>query len=267
MRVLITRPASDAPVWVAALQRAGYDAQAIALIDIAAEPDVQPIDQAWSQWAKWQAVMFVSAPAVRYFFARQPEAYAWRDVHTRCWATGPGTQKALLKAGVPPELIDCPNDQGGQFDSEALWQEVHARVAPGLPVLIVRGRDLGHQVLTIDADANANGFGRDWLAQQLQGVQVPVHFVVAYQRQAPVWTEAQRSQAALAVTDGSVWCLSSSQAVAHLRLNLPALDWSRSRCIVTHARIGLAAQALGFGQVLVARPVLADVLASLESLA
>ena len=265
MRVLITRPASDAPVWVAALQQAGYDAQAMALIDIAPAPEVEPIERAWSRWGQWQAVMFVSAPAVRCFFARQPQSHAWRDDHTRCWATGPGTHKALLKAGVPPRLIDSPNEQGGQFDSEALWQEVHPRVASGQPVLIVRGRDVGPQNLNPDADAT--GFGRDWLAQQLQSVQVPVHFVVAYQRQAPVWSQAQRSQAALAATDGSVWCLSSSQAVANLQRCLPAQDWSSSRCIVTHARIGQAAQALGFGQVLVARPVLADVLASLESLA
>ena len=237
----------------------------MALIDIAPVPDVKPMDQAWSRWRQWQAVMFVSAPAVRYFFARQPERHAWRDVHTRCWATGPGTRKALLKAGVPPELMDSPSDQVGQFDSEALWQEVHARVAPGLPVLIVRGRDAGPQVLAPDADVT--GFGRDWLAQQLQSVEVPVHFVVAYQRQAPTWTVAQCREAALAATDGSVWCFSSSQALVHLQLNLPAQDWSRARCIVTHARIGQAAQALGFAQVRVARPVLADVLASLESLA
>jgi uroporphyrinogen-III synthase len=46
VRVLITRPASDAPVWVAALKNAGYDAQAMALIDIAPVPDVKPMDQA-----------------------------------------------------------------------------------------------------------------------------------------------------------------------------------------------------------------------------
>lgn len=263
MRVWITRPASDAPAWVHALQEAGHEARLLPLIDIAPAPEAHAIDLAWSAWSQWQAVMFVSAPAVRFFFARQPDGMQWGGLGTRCWATGPGTRNALLKAGVPPVLIDSPDEDAGQFDSEALWKRVHAQVIPAQPVLIVRGSDAGG----LTSGVNHEGVGRDWLAQQLRAAHVPVHFVVAYQRQAPVWTPVQRMEAMQAASDGSVWCLSSSQAVAHLNRGLPGQDWSRARCIVTHERIAQAAQALGFGEVHVARPVLADVLASLESLA
>ncbi|WP_233202583.1 uroporphyrinogen-III synthase [Limnohabitans sp. JirII-31] len=263
MRVWITRPANDAPAWVNALRDAGHEPRLLPLIEIAPVADVAAIDLAWSQWSQWQAVMFVSAPAVRFFFARQPDDVQWGALGTRCWATGPGTRNALLKAGVPPALIDSPAEDAGQFDSEALWKQVHAGVMTGQPVLIVRGSDASG----LTSDVNHEGVGRDWLAQQLRAAHVPVHFVVAYQRQAPVWTLAQRMEATQAASDGSVWCLSSSQAVAHLKHGLPGQDWTRARCIVTHERIAQAAQALGFGEVHVARPVLADVLASLESLA
>jgi uroporphyrinogen-III synthase len=260
MHVLITRPASDAPAWVDALRAAGHDAVACPLIEIAPHPDTRAVDHAWTQWPQWQAVMFVSAQAVRFFFARQPQGIQLTGERTRCWATGPGTRQALLQAGVPAELIDSPPPDAGQFDSEALWQIVRAQVGPGQSVLIVRGTDQA-------ASASHAGVGRDWLTQQLQAASVTVAWAVSYQRQAPVWTAAQRVEVVQAAADGSVWCFSSSQAVSHLRDALPGQDWAQARCIATHDRIAQAAQALGFGGVHVARPTVADVLRSLESLA
>jgi uroporphyrinogen-III synthase len=231
------------------------------LIDVAPATHLQPVRQAWADWQAWQAVMFVSAQAVRFFFAERPVAAPWTG--PRCWATGPGTRKALLQAGVPEALIDSPAAEAAQFDSEALWQRVGPQVhAGGQPVLIVRGWD---------ASANTGdallGAGRDWLAQQLQAQAVEVQFVVAYERCAPVWTSAQRALATQAATDGSVWYFSSSQAVAHLAQALPDQSWAMARCLATHPRIAQRAQALGFSTVCMVKPVLADVLASLESLA
>lgn len=265
MRVVVTRPASDAATWVAALEGAGYTVLCLPLIDIAPVPNSDAIDQAWVQWPQWQAVMFVSAQAVRFFFARQPSNLRLGAHPTRCWATGPGTRKALLQAGVPSSLIDSPHEAAGQFDSEALWQRVQASVRPQLPVLIVRGT----QASSADwrSEVEPTGVGRDWLSQQLTATQVPVHYVVAYQRLAPAWRAGQRAQAAQAASDGSVWLMSSSQAVTNLNHSLPQQDWSRARCIATHARIVQAAQGLGFAEVCLSRPVLADVMASLESLA
>jgi uroporphyrinogen-III synthase len=281
MRVVITRPASDAQAWVDALQVAGHQAVALPLIDVGPVSDLQPVQQAWANWPNFQAVMFVSAQAVRYFFERQPAALradaqraddAFQANHVappatwtncpRCWATGPGTHKALLQAGVPEACIDSPAADAAQFDSEALWQRVSAKVKAGQPVLIVRGHDVNTQ-----PDAALNGTGRDWLAQQLQAEGVSAQFVVAYERRAPVWSAQQKAQACEAATNASVWCFSSSQAIQNLAQAMPAQNWAKARCIATHPRIAQTAQALGFGEIHMSKPSLADLLVSLESLA
>jgi len=158
--------------------------------------------------------------------------------------------------------MDSPAADAAQFDSEALWQRVSAQVQRGKPVLIVRGLDVNTQ-----PDAALNGTGRDWLAQQLQVAGASVQFVVAYERRAPEWTASQRTQAAQAAIDGSLWCFSSSQAIQNLALALPAQSWVSARCIATHPRIAQTAQTLGFGEIHLCKPSLADLLVSLESLA
>jgi uroporphyrinogen-III synthase len=275
MRVVITRPAGDAQAWVDGLQAAGHDALALPLIDVGPAANTEPVLHAWAHWAEWQAVMFVSAQAVRYFFEGQPAATQveaesapparWTN-GPRCWATGPGTHKALLQAGVPEACIDSPAPDATQFDSEALWQRVASQVQVGKPVLIVRGLDEAAG-LDLPQDKSLMGSGRDWLAQQLEAVGAPAHFVVAYERHPPRWTAEQKDQASQAAADGSVWCFSSSQAIQHLSEALPKQSWTQARCIATHVRIAKTAQNLGFGEVHAARPSLGDVLRSLESLA
>jgi uroporphyrinogen-III synthase len=261
MRVVITRPAGDAQAWVDALQAASHQALALPLIDVGPATHTQPVMQAWAHWPSFQAVMFVSAQAVRYFFERQPASPTWAN-GPRCWATGPGTHKALLQAGVPEACIDSPAADAAQFDSEALWHRVSTQVQAGKPVLIVRGHDVNTQ-----PDAALSGTGRDWLAQQLQAAGVSAQFVVAYERRAPVWSAQEKAQATQAATDSSVWCFSSSQAIQNLLHTLPTQSWANARCIVTHPRIAQTAQALGFGEIHMSKPSLPDVLVSLESLA
>jgi len=257
MRVIVTRPEADAAVWVSALHDAGHNAVSLPLIDINPPADATAVHRAWQRWTEWQAVMFVSAQAVRQFFQQRPES--WPLVPApRCWATGPGTCRALLQAGVPAHLIDSPSDDAVQFDSEMLWQRVHHRVRPSDPVLIVRGADTAHA-------ASVDGNGRNWLARQLQAAGVPVVWLVAYERRAPHWTDAQSAQAQAAAHDGSVWLFSSSQALSHLKQCLPQQSWQQARCIATHPRIAESARMLGFSEIHIVRPVLADVLRSLES--
>ena len=273
MRVVITRPIADASPWVNGLQTAGHQVLVLPLIDIGSPSQTQPILHAWRQWSTFQAVMFVSAQAVRYFFKFQPIAmrtglfsYENDGQTPRCWATGPGTRGALLQAGVPEALIDSPPVDATQFDSEALWQCVRSKVKVGQPVLIVRGHDVS---LNMESEAHGisrEGSGRDWLALQLQAVGAPVCFVVVYERHSPVWTVQQVTQAVQAATDGSVWCFSSSQALQYLRQVLPRQSWAQTRCITTHSRIAQTARALNFGEIHTSRPSLADVLSSLESL-
>jgi uroporphyrinogen-III synthase len=165
----------------------------------------------------------------------------------------------LREAGVPASHIDCPPETAAQFDSETLWQHVRHQVRAQHSVLIVRGSD--------GTDESAAGQGRDWLGQQLQALGVQVQWLAAYVRCVPEWNEAQRQLAQAASHDGSVWLFSSSQALTHLVQRMPRWRWDQALALATHPRIAQAAQDLGFARVRQVRPVLADVVASLESLA
>ncbi|MDD5028636.1 MAG: uroporphyrinogen-III synthase [Rhodoferax sp.] len=270
MRVIVTRVQPQADSWVKQLV-GRFDALALPLIVVSAARDVAAVQAAGKRWADYTAVMFVSSHAVQFFFeqnmALAQTAQAPSALITRAWATGPGTRAALLKQGLAATLVDSPATDAGQFDSEALWQSVRQQITPGARVLIVRGNSsaVNTGAGSDDADGTA-GVGRDWLAQQLRQAGATVDFVVAYQRGAPVWSASQRALASAAASDGSVWLFSSAEAVQYLGALLPAQDWSDARALATHQRIAQAARWLGFGLVAQARPTLADVLVSLESL-
>ncbi|CAM8665854.1 HemD Uroporphyrinogen-III synthase [Comamonadaceae bacterium] len=263
MRVVITRPHSEAAPWLKALADAGYQAESLPLIDIRAAAAVAPLSAAWERLGSFDAAMFVSRNAVHYFFEQKtmvaPVFIAGSAIKTRAFVTGPGSYSALLKVGAQAACIDAPDHEGGQFDSEALWDVVSARVVPGYRVLVVRGT-------TVDAGASDEGFGRDWFARQVKSAGGEVEFVVAYQRQRPVWGADALAFAKRAAADGTVWVFSSSEAVRNLQACCPDEDWSRAKAVVTHARIETAALEAGFGQVLQAKPVLGALLASIESL-
>ncbi len=255
MRVVLTRPAADAQTWMDAFKAAGHEVVALPLIEIKPASNAPLIQEAWALWPNWQAVMFVSAQAVRHFFEHRPNEVPSFENGPRCWATGPGTHKALLQAGVPTHLIDSPSADAAQFDSEALWECVRERVLLNKSVLIVRGQD------------ESSGTGRDWLANQLKTRGADVQSVVAYERCVPSWSPDQLSMAQAAAQGDWVWCFSSSQALQNLQRLLPLQNWAQMRCIVTHPRIAQTAATLGFGLVKTAKPSVNEVLASLESLA
>ncbi|WP_394791836.1 uroporphyrinogen-III synthase [Rhodoferax sp.] len=260
MRVLVTRPAQDAKRWVRELSARGLQALGLPLISIAPAADPQPAQQALQQLADYQAAMFVSGNAARYFYAsNQPLAQSISApvaIKTRAWATGPGTVAALRRAGVPDARIDAPDAAAGQFDSEALWQIVAPSVQPGSRILVVRG-----------SDQSGEAAGRSWLAEQLAAAGAQVDTVVSYERRLPVFSPAQTLLAQQACSDGTVWLLSSSEAIAHLQALLPGQDFSAARALATHPRIAQAARDAGFGVVCESRPLLVEIVASIESLA
>jgi uroporphyrinogen-III synthase len=275
MRVLVTRVQPQAARWVQMLSDQ-CEAVALPLLETRALADTAALRVAGQRWSDYTAVMFVSSQAVSFFYAsNQALAQIYkRQVapDTRAWATGPGTRTALLSQGVPAQQVDAPPMDGGQFDSEALWQQVQGQIVPGARVLIVRGdtrddepgrdRSEGH----VAESQGIPGVGRDWLAQRLRQSGATVDFVVAYQRCAPVWSDAERILAAQAAVDGSIWLFSSAEAVGHLRSLLPGQNWAQARAVATHARIAQAARSLGFAQVLESRPTLDAVRSSIESL-
>jgi uroporphyrinogen-III synthase len=265
MHVIVTRVQPQASQWAELLALQGYTACAWPLIVTRALVHTAGVAQAWQCLADYAAVMFVSGHAVNYFFEQKPALALYHiesgTINFRAWGTGPGTRAALLAQGVPAVRVDAPSVESAQFDSENLWQQVHAQVGPGTRVLIVRG--------DTPADPRTSGpvgVGRDWLAQRLQAAGAQVDYVVAYQRGAPVWDHAQTALATLAARDGSVWLFSSAEALGNLAALLPGQTWAGARAVATHARIAEAARGLGFGLVAQASPSLQSVLASIESL-
>lgn len=267
MHLIVTRPATQAEDWLAALQAEGHSTDHLPLIDIslASSPqDQMEHKQAVQGMAKLQAMMFVSGNATEYFFKRNRPPplintaqgailfIASPGSKIRCWATGPGTLRALLAAGVPQRMIDSPAQDTGQFDSESLWQTVQSQVQAGGQVLIVRGRDV-----------NTPDSSRDWLAQQIEAKGALATSLVVYERRAPQLTAQQIAQSQAWLRDGSVWLFSSSQALRHL----PAqLDTTQAICICTHERVAQAAKIRGFAVVCASRPTVRDVVASIKSL-
>jgi len=251
--LLVTRPAHEAGVWVQALHAAGWStAQALPLIDIAAAADQAALQQARLQAAGCDALMFVSAQAVRGFFA--PDAPLAAPLAARCWAPGPGTAAALQAAGVPLGLIDQPPPHAAQFDSEALWAVVQPQLRPGHRLLVVRGQS---------ADGRS---GRDWLERQCLAQGGQVLACVAYRRRAPQWDPATAQRVRERVRQGAVWLFSSSEGLQHLSQLLPDQSWAQSRALVSHPRIAASAQQLGFGEIITHRPALDDLLRALSKL-
>lgn len=236
MRVIVTRPAAQALLWVPRLRALGVDAVSLPLLGIEPASDPAALHAAWGRLDGTALVMFVSANAVSAFFNARPAAMVW-PADCLAGATGPGTSAALRAAGVPDRLIVEP-DPAGPFDSEALWQRLASRPWAGYRVLVVRGEG-----------------GRDWLAHQLRLAGAQVDFVAAYRR---VVVDLQGAAAGLARAARAeplahCWHFSSSEAIDNLvQASMKGdveCDWSHSLALVTHPRIGEAARRAGFGQV------------------
>lgn len=288
MQVIITRPADDSTAWLRRLQAAPdwqgdrWQARQWPLIDICAW-DAGGGDAAPAQAggppagtaAAFDAVMFVSANAVRFFPPRLAGVAAPAGAGLQAWAVGPSTVSALRAAGWPAAAIVAPDGGAGElFDSEALWTRLAPAVRAGrfARVLIVRGTE---------ADADGQPAGRDWLAERLRRAGVAVGQIAVYQRAQPRWSAVQQAAARAALGDGSVWLISSGQAAGHLERLLGAgagapadarqppgrALFRAARAIATHPRIAQRLAAQGWGRVAVSRPEPQAVAASIKSLA
>jgi uroporphyrinogen-III synthase len=253
MRVILTRPDSEARRWAEDLRRNGLDTIVLPLITILPSPRPAELAAAWQRLGDCRSAMFVSGNAVRHFFDQRPAGAGWPRA-TRAWATGGGTRQALLEAGVPDAQVDAPPPEAAQFDSETLWQRVEGQVIAGDRVLIVRGADDGR-----------HDSSRDWLAERLSAAEAVVEVAVAYLRAVPEFSATQAQQARDAADGDAVWLFSSSQAITNLQALLPRQDWARARAVATHPRIAQTARLAGFGVVCESRPPMAAVVAALKS--
>lgn len=276
-RVLVTRPLHDAKPWVDAFRARGLQAEALPLLaiagctDPAAHQALLSARQLALKPGHYRAVMFVSGNAAQYFFTpNTPQTLTGKALlapDTRAWTPGPGTERALLELGLNSHQIDGPSPDAAQFESEALWQNVHDQIRAGDRVLIVRGASpaTGNAGNAGKPAPSTQGAGRDWLAARLREAGAEVELLAVYERQLPSWTAQQLDIARQAASDGSLWLFSSSEAVANLQQLLPQQKWNLGLALTTHERIASKALSAGFGRVLHSRPSLDDVVASIES--
>ena len=248
MKVLVTRPAAQAELWVTRLQALGISAAALPLIDIRPAPESLAVVLAWSRVTMLRLIVFVSPNAVEQFFALKPPGLPWPKA-LEVGSTGPGTTRALRAKGVPAERILEPAAESAQFDSEALWERLSSSDWRNAKVLIVRGDG-----------------GRDWLAETLRTHGAKVTAVMAYQRLPPSFTPPQQALLAdaLAEPQKHLWLFSSSEAIAHLAASVTHADLARAWAIATHPRIAARAQEVGFGNVVKTRPALDAVTACIK---
>ena len=251
-RVIVTRPEREAQAWVQALQALGVPSESLPLIEIAGLQDPSPLVSAWQAVPQYLAVMFVSANAVRHFMAARPAGSPIQPC--RAWSTGPGTRAALLAEGWPAELIDSPDETAPQFDSEALWALVAPSAIGASQTMKMAGANTAVQAQAVvlivrGADAHGQLAGRDWLALQMESAGIQVLQTVAYVRRAPQLSEVQQNRARQAMSDGSLWLFSSSEAAQHLLQACPDLNLDRAKALATHPRIALRLKQLGWSSV------------------
>jgi len=248
-RVLVTRPAAQAAVWVDRLRATGIDAEALPLIAIVPVADRDQLTAAWTGLSARRLVVFVSSNAVVHFFAARSPGLAW-PAGVVAAAPGPGTADALRESGVPQAAIVAPASDAQQLDSESLWARLQGRDWRGASVLIVSGEG-----------------GRDWLAERLRQAGATVESLPAYRREAPVFAGDSALCLTQALADAAVvWLFSSAEAIANLERAAGAGRFARSRAVATHPRIAERARAAGFGRVVEAGPRFDAVVACIQSI-
>jgi uroporphyrinogen-III synthase len=261
-RVLVTRPADQAKDWAARLCGAGIDAVALPLIGIGPLHDTGAVTAVWQTLDRREALMFVSANAAAQFFAARPAGISWPS-HLIAAAPGPGTSAALRGAGVPAASIVEPQADAARFDSESLWAAMSRASWQGRSVLILRGGS---------DDADAQGQGREWLAERLREAGAEVESLAVYRRMAPEFDAAERIrwQAALDAPAAHLWLFSSSESVDHGEARAQAegraVAWHAATAVTTHPRIAQHARELGFADVVDAKAGFAEVAETLKSL-
>jgi len=273
-RVVVTRPQPEASRWAAELQQAGWPTVVLPLMAFSAPSDPSSLQVGRTHLHTYHASMWVSPQAVEAFFsdnrtteANKPDGALQKlpmGSALRFWAPGPGTAKALQRAGVTLLQIDQPAADAQQFDSDALWSEVSGQVVPGFRLLVVHGegQEEASEVYHPHA-AKASVPARERLAQRVRAAGGVVDGCVAYRRGCPAWSASEHTLARQLLDEKAIWLFSSSEAIAHLAELMPGADWRQGVALATHPRIAQTASDLGLGCVETCRPALADVHAAL----
>jgi uroporphyrinogen-III synthase len=163
-RILVTRPAGQAPGLALRIVARGGKAECFPLIDIAPPQDWRAVDEVAARLEDFAIVIFISPNAVSFGLQRMLTRRPWPE-RVVAAAVGPGTAGMLAEAGVAKVVVPR-----GPYDSEALLalDPLGAGQVAGQEVLIVRGDG-----------------GRELLAETLNARGARVECVACYRRVPP----------------------------------------------------------------------------------
>ncbi len=185
-RVLITRPAEQAPGLAALLEAEGAEVVTLSAIRIQPLDDASALDRAIQQRERYQWVIFTSVNGVRAVQDRLDAAgLDWQALKgMRLAAIGPATAAALRSAGAQPDFVP------DEYIAEA--------IAAGI------GEVAGQRILLPRAD-----IAREALAIELRKKGAEVDEIAAY-RTVTQPLDAERVKAALAQRPNVITFTSSS---------------------------------------------------------
>jgi uroporphyrinogen III methyltransferase/synthase len=134
-RVLVTRAGEQADELSAALRAAGAEPVLVPMIQLVAPEDAGDLDRALDSLAAYDALLFASANAVRFFAARAAtRACALGDLRAQVVCVGPATAEAARRAGL---RVDCVPPE--RNDAEGMLAEIlHALPVRGARFLLPR---------------------------------------------------------------------------------------------------------------------------------
>lgn len=244
LSVLVTRPEAQANVLCELIQQARGRPVRFPVLEILGPADKHAVRAQLAQLPKFDAVLFISANAVRYAFPLLPDHI---PLDLQIGAVGSATAQELERHGLDPTLVPQQS-----MDSEGLLATPELTHVEGKQILIVRG----------------NG-GRELLQETLSERGAQVHYAEVYRRQIPQRNPANliRNWSLLA----DVVTVSSGQSLHNLSTMLGA-EGTNLLCetplVVPSQRVAAQARELGCQKIHVARSANdADILSSLEQIA
>jgi uroporphyrinogen III methyltransferase/synthase len=125
-RVLVTRSEEQAGEMVAALSDAGAEAVVMPMIRLVPPDDYAALDAALERIDSYDALLFTSANAVRFFTARaRDRGVPLAGIGATVVCVGPKTAEATLVGGLPVHRVP-----DSRFDAEGALDEVMRAVPP-----------------------------------------------------------------------------------------------------------------------------------------
>ena len=125
-RVLVTRPRQQAAEMVAALREAGAEAVVQPMLRLLPPPDPAPVDAALARLDAYDALVFASVNAVRFFAERAAElGVDLAGCAGAVFCVGPTTAEAARAAGLPVRGVP-----ERRFDAEGLLAVIEKEFSP-----------------------------------------------------------------------------------------------------------------------------------------